>query len=546
MSTEEETEEVHKLAFMEKMKEGDGMRKTFDKEKINKLIGDVEEAYGSSKRNSKQYYLKQKYEVIKFGDTKKVISKRNDVSDDILYYVPICEAFDALWRIHKNIGHKGRDLMLKECQKLYANVGIKMKTTGIAVKPIISKNFNQRCQMDLIDMQCMPDGDYKWIFVYQDHFTKFCQLRAIKAKSAVEVANALLDVFSIFGVPVILQSDNGKEFRNEIIEALKVLWSGLQIVHGRARHPQSQGSVERCNGDVKVQLATWMRTNKSKKWSIGLKFVQIQKNQSHHTGIGISPYKGLFGIDTPLGLQTSGIPVEEWKKLKTARELLQLVGQEDDDEFFSDEIEEPPCEDDVFHVDDYDLHADDLESNHSVSQSEVTKPTEITGEASETFDVASNRLLGIRSDIHTNLTKQGEKMVEKSKKYFPQCNIGDIVCLPIPAVDRGPSEPTNLLCKVLSINDHNLHELACEAGTLNVKFARNAFDIAKGKFEITHKEDTMVSVRKAVSELSLGGGQGMVKCNCTAGCKNKRCSCRQNGILCNSRCHGGNTLCVNK
>ena len=48
MSTEEETEEVHKLGFMEKMKDSDGMRKTFDKEKINKLIGDVEEAYWSS------------------------------------------------------------------------------------------------------------------------------------------------------------------------------------------------------------------------------------------------------------------------------------------------------------------------------------------------------------------------------------------------------------------------------------------------------------------------------------------------------------------
>ena len=55
-------------------------------------------------------------------------------------------------------------------------------------------------------MQTMPDGEYKWLLVYQDHFTKFIQLRPIKSKCAKDVAEALLDIFSIFGVPIILQS----------------------------------------------------------------------------------------------------------------------------------------------------------------------------------------------------------------------------------------------------------------------------------------------------------------------------------------------------
>ncbi|CAF4569328.1 unnamed protein product [Rotaria sp. Silwood2] len=32
------------------------------------------------------------------------------------------------------------------------------------------------------------------------------------------------------------------------------MWKDLKIVHGRARHPQSQGSVERCNQDVKLLI----------------------------------------------------------------------------------------------------------------------------------------------------------------------------------------------------------------------------------------------------------------------------------------------------
>ena len=36
-----------------------------------------------------------------------------------------------------------------------------------------------------------------------------------------------------------------------------------KIVHGRSRHPQSQGSVERANADVKEMLATWLSENNS-------------------------------------------------------------------------------------------------------------------------------------------------------------------------------------------------------------------------------------------------------------------------------------------
>lgn len=80
--------------------------------------------------------------------------------------------------------------------------------------------MNSRCQIDLIDMQAQPDGDYKFICVYQDHLTKFVILRPRRHKSAEAVANVLLDIFTLFGAPAILQSDNGREFVNKIISEL--------------------------------------------------------------------------------------------------------------------------------------------------------------------------------------------------------------------------------------------------------------------------------------------------------------------------------------
>ena len=49
--------------------------------------------------------------------------------------------------------------------------------------PILSETFNDRGQMDLIDMQATPDSEYKWILHYQDNLTKFSYLRALRNKS---------------------------------------------------------------------------------------------------------------------------------------------------------------------------------------------------------------------------------------------------------------------------------------------------------------------------------------------------------------------------
>ena len=48
------------------------------------------------------------------------------------------------------------------------------------------------------------------------------------------------------------------------------MWNGLKIVHGKPRHNESQGSVERANQDVENMLATWKETNNTTKWSEGL------------------------------------------------------------------------------------------------------------------------------------------------------------------------------------------------------------------------------------------------------------------------------------
>ena len=115
--------------------------------------------------------------------------------------------------------------------------------------------------------------------MYQDHLKKFVQL-PVTSKRALEIAFQLLDIFSIFEVPSILQSDNGREFISLVINELRAMWDGLKIVHGTPRHSQTQGSVERVNRDKEDMLMTWLQSNSTTHWGDDLQFNQVMKNRA--------------------------------------------------------------------------------------------------------------------------------------------------------------------------------------------------------------------------------------------------------------------------
>lgn len=85
----------------------------------------------------------------------------------------------------------------------------------------------------------------------------------------------------------------------------------------KPRLPQSQGSVERANGDIKDILVAWMSDNNTQDWSLGLKFVQQQKNCAHHAGINRTPYKAMFGEDPKIGLTSSILAPEMLGRLRS-------------------------------------------------------------------------------------------------------------------------------------------------------------------------------------------------------------------------------------
>ena len=74
-------------------------------------------------------------------------------------------------------------------------------------------------------------------------------VRETPAKSNQQAVGHLKSGMSMFGRGLQVSSDHGPSYREAWSEALAQL--GVDVIHGAAYHPQSQGNVERQVGSVK-------------------------------------------------------------------------------------------------------------------------------------------------------------------------------------------------------------------------------------------------------------------------------------------------------
>ena len=329
----------------------------------------------------------------------------------------------------------------------------------------------------------------KWILVYQDHLTKYCVLRPLTSKRAAGVAYQLIDIFMLFGGPQILQSDNGSEFTAHVIGELKLLWPDLLMVHGKPRHPQSQGSVERLNCDIKDILIAWLGDNHSEDWPNGLRFVQFRKNSSYHSGIKQSPYMALFGTEPRIGLRSNTLPLEVLQYLESEEQLYAAYSP----------------------VASNDTNLDDCTVVTNYSHP-LTNSQDILTDSLEEM----HHNIGIqRKRARDGLVVQSERMVQRSRLEQVAGDSGDNVTIPIPLVDRGKGDPRNIMGIILDRDERELYRIAVRSGILKGRFARNQFDICPQKLYNYEdiRQDVEVGLREAVHQESNCGGQGFKKCN---------------------------------
>ena len=87
--------------------------------------------------------------------------------------------------------------------------------------------------------------------------------------------------------------------------------------------------MERANRDVENIVAVWKRDNNRSDWASALPIIQYTKNARHHTGIGRSPYKAMFGKEAALGVEHLNLESSLAKHVANEEDLTTMFPQVD-------------------------------------------------------------------------------------------------------------------------------------------------------------------------------------------------------------------------
>ena len=143
----------------------------------------------------------------------------------------------------------------------------------------------------------------KHLLVVMDHFTKWCEVFPTADQKASTVAEILVNrVFSRFGPPTIIHSDQGRNFESNLMQEICGLM-GIHKSRTTAYHPQCDGQVERQNRTLQEMLAAFVSDHRDD-WDNWVSLAVYAYNTSCHESTGFSPYELVFGRSarTPLEL----------------------------------------------------------------------------------------------------------------------------------------------------------------------------------------------------------------------------------------------------
>ena len=179
--------------------------------------------------------------------------------------LPVEERDAVLAQLHKRHGYPGVARFHSLVERQYAGIGrrkiarwygdsannqlharMRSKTT---VRPVYSHNPLRHLQCDLLDMQSRPSGQYKWIFVFIDVFSRYMVAIAQTNKEGVTCAATLRRVcqqLDLDRLGSVLQSDNDPSFESEVFQEA-VAEFDLKHVRSKTYTSTSQAKVERAN-----------------------------------------------------------------------------------------------------------------------------------------------------------------------------------------------------------------------------------------------------------------------------------------------------------
>jgi hypothetical protein len=219
--------------------------------------------------------------------------------------------------IYKGLWWPGlRDDVVKELANCDACVRYTVTRSGFnPAQFIISDAPWNHLQLDTSVHLPTAPGGFTALLIIICVFTGFVLLRPIKTTSAEIVANELWQICCIFGVPKIIQSDNGPEFSNAVIRCLTTL-NGIEHRFISPYNPRADGKVERSIQTVTGIIKKMIHGN-NENWTLYVPFAQLSYNHKVAALTGSSPFSLMFGrsmnpIKDYSDAQEQSVDTEEW------------------------------------------------------------------------------------------------------------------------------------------------------------------------------------------------------------------------------------------
>jgi hypothetical protein len=158
----------------------------------------------------------------------------------------------------------------------------------------------------------------RFILTLSDYFTKWVEAIPLPTKGSLGVAQSLYKVFMRMGLPKLLTSDQGREFRNgldkQIMELLNIKRHFITPYH-----PQANGLDERWNQTLKQMLVKYCAEQKEE-WDSLLDPCVFAYNTAKHESTLHSPFELMFG-------RKAVIPVEIDFEPKSGSDMLEMYNE---------------------------------------------------------------------------------------------------------------------------------------------------------------------------------------------------------------------------
>lgn len=150
-----------------------------------------------------------------------------------------------------------------------------------------------------------------------------------------------------------------------------------------------------------------------------------------------------------------------------------------------------------------------------------------------------------RRDLQIYTNKMVNQM-NKGKKRITEYQIGDLVRIAVPKIDRFSVDRPTLPCKIMEKTENNQYRVGSKFGIIEICYSAGELEpLGTIAFpELNEIPSNTITIREAARLQNVGSVSGGI-CNCKSECNSNRCRCKRMGENCNSRCHSGRS-CQNK